>query len=194
MGIVDSAAQVTVINEQLAFRAGLNVEAGVTVNLRTAEGNKMPSKMVKGVSLGIGEGVYEWTIYVAQIKDDFILGLDFLKHHRAVLDLDRGTVLLKNQLVKAQYCRNKEGQQYKVSRVCSTQSITVSPNSIQRVFCKFHGDLIGVICTDLESGRSGVMTPNMPTERKGKRRGSGDIDGNSGKPRLFKTGGHFGRY
>ena len=164
LGIVDSAAQVTVINEQVASRAGLCVEAGVRVNLRTADGNRMPSKMVEGVSLGIGEGVYEWPVYVAQIKDEFILGLDFLKHHRAVLDLDGGTVLLKNQHVKAQYCRNEEGQQYKVSRVYLTRSVTVLPNSIRRVFCKLDGDLRGVICIDSEKDQSGVLVPNMLTE------------------------------
>ena len=69
--IVDTAAQVTVVNSQVAQEAGLSLKGAEKVSLRgVGENSRLEALLVKGVRLFVGDKVYPWDIYVAAITED----------------------------------------------------------------------------------------------------------------------------
>ena len=66
-----------------------------------------PLPRVMGVGrqqhLGDGHGNYSMTMYVANITDNGILGLDYLKARKAVIDLSQGVFLVNDTIVKGKY-------------------------------------------------------------------------------------------
>ena len=55
------------------------------------------------VDLGDGHGNYSMTMYVANITDNCILGLDYLKARKAVIDLSQGVLVVNDTIVKGKY-------------------------------------------------------------------------------------------
>ena len=53
----------------------------------------MDGYLVQDVLLSLGGQSYHWDLYVAPIDDPFLLGLDFMKHHKV------DTLLSHNVLV-----------------------------------------------------------------------------------------------
>ena len=60
---------------------------------------------VDGVDVDLGDihGNYSMTMYVANITDNCILGLDYLKAHKAVIDLSQGVLVVNDTIVKEKY-------------------------------------------------------------------------------------------
>ena len=75
------------------------------------------------VVLGYGLGSYNMPMYVADINDDCILGLDYLKARGAVIDLGRGVLEVEVFLVTGKYKYAND-----------TSSSIYRPNSVTRVF------------------------------------------------------------
>lgn len=57
-----------------------------TIQLQGVEG-PVPAKLCRAVQIELADRVYPWDVYVAPIRDDFLLGLDFLRAHRCQLDI-----------------------------------------------------------------------------------------------------------
>ena len=54
---------------------------------------------MKEVSLGIGRKTYSWTVYIAAITDGLILGLDFIPHYKAIVNLQNSTLTLNGEVL-----------------------------------------------------------------------------------------------
>ena len=86
--VIDTAAQVSIISEELAEKITPPFQVKEKVILRGAEkSSNMIAKRIAGVPLSIGQHDYTWDLLIAPIADPFILGLDFLKSQRGVIDL-----------------------------------------------------------------------------------------------------------
>ena len=55
------------------------------------------------VDLGDGHGNYSMTMYVANITDSCILGSNYLKARKAVIDLSQGVLVVNDTIVKGKY-------------------------------------------------------------------------------------------
>ena len=55
------------------------------------------------VDLGYGIGSYSMPMYVVDINDDCILGVDYLKARGAVIDMGRGVLEVEGLLVTGKY-------------------------------------------------------------------------------------------
>ena len=55
------------------------------------------------LDLGDGHGNYNKTMYVADITDNCILGLDYLKARKTVTDLSQGVLVVNDSIVKEKY-------------------------------------------------------------------------------------------
>ena len=53
------------------------------------------------VDLGDGHGNYSMTMYMA--INNYILGLDYLKARKAVINLSQGVLVVNNTIVKGKY-------------------------------------------------------------------------------------------
>ena len=60
---------------------------------------------VDGVEVDLGDdhGNYSITMYVADITDNCILGLDYLKARKAVIGLSQGVLVVNGTIVKGKY-------------------------------------------------------------------------------------------
>ena len=62
------------------------------------------------VDLGDGNGIYSMTMYVADITDNCILGLDYLKACKVVIDLNQGVLVVNGTIVKGSISMHKVPQ------------------------------------------------------------------------------------
>ena len=76
--VVDTASQVCVISEALLERSGTSMRPKREALLIGAgRVSQMPSRVYEDVPLLIGAREFLWTVYVARINDEALLGLDF---------------------------------------------------------------------------------------------------------------------
>ena len=95
--VVDSGAQVSILSR--IFYDSLSCRPGPVESIRmkgVSASGIMIGCRVDGmdVDLGDGNGNYSMTIYVVDITDNCILGLDYLKAREAVIDLIQGVVVV----------------------------------------------------------------------------------------------------
>lgn len=92
--VVDTAAQVSVINLSLARELGLHVDDTQFIYLRGVVPNeRIPGYMIRDVPICLGK-TYFSDLYAADIADSILLGLDFLLKHKCIVDLKDNTLQL----------------------------------------------------------------------------------------------------
>ena len=131
--IIDTAAQVTVINSKLARQVGLDLSGAEKVTLRGVGVNsELEAFLVKGVRLVIGRKVYRWDVYVAHITDEFILGLDFLLANKCQVDLQSNVLHFMDATIPAILYRNGDTY-HAVRRVLVKKRVVIPPRSRAQV-------------------------------------------------------------
>ena len=85
------------------------------------------------VGLGYGTGIYSMPMYVADINDGCILGLDYMKTRGAVVDLGRDVLEVEGLLVTGKY-KYASDTSSSIYRVCLSKRVHLWPNSVTRVF------------------------------------------------------------
>ena len=96
--LVDSAAQVTVISEELYKSLKNKPKATEKVVLKTAKNDDgFNGQYIPKATLTFGTLTFTCSLYIGPITDPFILGLDFLLPVEGVIDLGRLTVTIKDQ-------------------------------------------------------------------------------------------------
>ena len=91
------------------------------------------------VDLGDGHGNYSMTMYVADITDNCILGLDYLKARQAVIDLSQGVLVVNDTIVKGKY-KYAEGTPVMTYKVRLVKDSHFFPNSISRATVRIKTD------------------------------------------------------
>ena len=82
MAVIDTAAQATVMSQRLAAKISPGLKYEARVNLKGPdEGATIPAKFCNRVEIQLGQHSYNWHLFVAPIRDDFILGLDFMVNY-----------------------------------------------------------------------------------------------------------------
>ncbi len=91
--VVDTAADVTIISDKVFAKLGYDAKVHKTVKMWAAgEGQVFDAKKLEPVPVTVGKNVLQWSIFVAPINDDMLLGIDILKALRAAIDLDDETL------------------------------------------------------------------------------------------------------
>ncbi len=135
--VVDTASQATLINEELFSELNLTCDEGQSISIRgVGQASKMKAKLVKEVTMQIGTQTLQNDLLVAPIVDKCILGLDFLKQNKALIDLDGNMLVLNNELIPASWKRNQAGEQISVCRVELHSKVKIPPHSVMVTQCK----------------------------------------------------------
>ena len=90
--VIDTAAQVTIISDKLyqSFKEKPAILSKVTLNTAGRD-LKMLGYKVGPVNIVIGSQTFaDNEVYVAPVEDKMLLGLDFLQHHQAVINMGNG--------------------------------------------------------------------------------------------------------
>ena len=104
--VVDSGARVSVLSRRFYDSLSCRPRPVETIRLKGASAyGVMVGCRVDGVEvdLGDGQGNYSMTIYVANITNNCILGLDYLKARKAVIYLSQGVLMVNDTIVKGKY-------------------------------------------------------------------------------------------
>ncbi|GFX75969.1 retrovirus-related Pol polyprotein from transposon 412 [Trichonephila clavipes] len=86
--IIDTGANVSIIRNDLAQKLKEKLIWTARVVLQTVTGEKIDIHGKLKVKIQFGDTTYQHAVYVADIADPFILGLDFLKEHGFTLDFN----------------------------------------------------------------------------------------------------------
>ncbi|GFT66320.1 hypothetical protein TNCV_3207971 [Trichonephila clavipes] len=88
--IIDTGANVSIIRNDLAQKLKVKlIWTPPRVVLQTVTGEKIDIHGKLKVKIQFGDTTYQHAVYVADIADPFILGLDFLKEHGFTLDFNK---------------------------------------------------------------------------------------------------------
>ena len=110
------------------------------------------------VDLGDGHGNYSMTMYVANITDNCILGLDYLKARKAVIDLDQGVLVVNDTIVKGKY-KYAEGTPVRTHKVRLVNDCHLFPNSVTRATVMIQTDNIHPVV--VQARKNGLyLVPN----------------------------------
>ena len=138
-GVIDTAAQVTIMNSQLREKLGLHRGThDDVVMLRNAEkGSMMEGVVWKHVGFQLGGRKYYWDIVEADISDALILGIDFLQQHGCKIDLGRNLLEMSDGEKVYASMRSQETWVYHVSRVLVAKKVSIKPLSVTYVEARF---------------------------------------------------------
>ena len=126
--VVDTGAEVTVMSENLFFRIPEERRPKLQEakrNLVVAEaGKRMKTLGVAEVSVTLGPSEFSWSIYVAPIGDNLLLGCDVIDEMNITINTKRG---LEVQGVWIECDVDRKSDQ--VARILLHDTVTIPPNS-----------------------------------------------------------------
>ena len=120
MAVIDTTAQVTLINRRLSQELGCQ-DLVERVQLQNAQMDSwMDGGIVQHFGFQWGRQKYFWDVVEADIGDDFIIGVDFLKSVKCKIDLEGNVLKLGNgDRVQAMMKKNGDGQEIHVGVVAA---------------------------------------------------------------------------
>ena len=140
--VVDSGAHVSVLSRRFYDSLSCRPKPVESIRLKGAlASGVMVDCRVDGVEvdLGDGHGNYSMTMYVANITDNCILGLDYLKARKAVIDLSQGLLVVNNIIVKGKY-KYAEDTPVRTNKVRLVNDCHLFLNSVTRATVRIQTD------------------------------------------------------
>lgn len=130
LGVVDTAAQVTVLKRSL-FEQIVPRPKTITTIVLKGIGNfsQMDARLVPNVCVTIGKSTIKWDVVVADIEDYLILGIDFLENQKAIINLTDYSIELRGEKVPSMVFSTIERQQNKVYRVKTARKTFIPPHT-----------------------------------------------------------------
>ena len=140
--VVDTAGQLTVLSCELYENLPHDKKPVLSEAILlkgAAKKGVIPAHLVKRVPIKIGPQNFYWDCCVAPISDAFILGLDFLQSHQAVVDLPRETLTLGQTEVpisiETKHSMGSPPCQEQV--VVNCRKIVLLPHTASLIWCDF---------------------------------------------------------
>ena len=132
--IIDTASEVTIISDELFNQFDVKPPIIKQVTFQTAGKDlKMNGFLVGPVNIELGKSLLKEWIYVAPIKDEMLLGVNFLKTNGVILDLLNDTLRVGEQELPLNF--GTISGPPKVAKVMLMQRQKISPNTVVHVPC-----------------------------------------------------------
>ena len=128
--VIDTGAEVTIISDKVYE----SLEAKPPVKKRTVmhgagRNMTMNTCIIGPVDLEIGAKTYTSDVYVAPMDDDMLLGLDFMRKNRVVLDCCKQQIMINSDIFQMSYGKNTEQHIPKIAKVTVPNKTVLPPNS-----------------------------------------------------------------
>lgn len=107
--VVDSGAQVSVMSTPMADLC-FPREKGVPTFINGIGNQLVSAHILQGVELKIGDKTYKADLYVADISDDLLLGIDFLKNLGVTINFATNEVTMDDQIIVASSVKTDQGK------------------------------------------------------------------------------------
>ncbi|GFT22330.1 retrovirus-related Pol polyprotein from transposon opus [Trichonephila clavipes] len=132
--IIDTGANVSIIRNDLAQKLKEKlIWTPPRVVLQTVTGEKIDIHGKLKVKIQFGDTTYQHAVYVADIADPFILGLDFLKEHGFTLDFNKNELRSIHEEVTIFKIKHRTESIRQSSNVCLQKFELALSNSPQRL-------------------------------------------------------------
>ena len=126
--VIDTGAEVTVMSQEKFLKIPENRRPQIYKaerNLVVAEADKkMQTSGMADVSCQIGPLDFIWSVYIAPIGDELLLGCDIIDEHDITINTKRG-LEIKGQWINCDVTRRSD----KVARVVLKEAVTIPANS-----------------------------------------------------------------
>ena len=116
-GVVDTAAQVTVVSSRLVESMGVKYSHGEKVVLKGIAKTLLSGTKIANFPIKIQEQMYLHDVYITDIDDPILIGLDFLTTYFCQIDLKTNSVTINGIVVKATLRRLEHGEEVLINRV-----------------------------------------------------------------------------
>ena len=126
--ILDTGAQKAVVNVKFADTL-LKEHEFQSASLIGVGNKEVPAKFYPRVEVNIGGVSYHGPMYTADMKDDMLLGIDFMTQFNMNIDFSRCEVKVEDQVIKARYVMGEKGEHVAVARVTLTGKVHVPAHS-----------------------------------------------------------------
>ncbi len=97
--LVDTGADATIMSEELAKEIGVNPGTCKVTLYNAEDGAEMQAVGGVTVTLSVAGSSWRWPVYVAPIRDNFLIGLDFLQEVDATIIAKQGDVVINGIIV-----------------------------------------------------------------------------------------------
>ncbi|GFY22526.1 retrovirus-related Pol polyprotein from transposon 17.6 [Trichonephila clavipes] len=125
--IIDTGANVSIIRNDLAQKLKEKlIWTPPRVVLQTVTGEKIDIHGKLKVKIKFGDTTYQHAVYVADIADPFILGLDFLKEHGFTLDFNKNELRSIHEEVTIFKIEHRTES---IRQVTANENITIPPRT-----------------------------------------------------------------
>ncbi|GFX77639.1 retrovirus-related Pol polyprotein from transposon 412 [Trichonephila clavipes] len=125
--IIDTGANVSIIRNDLAQKLKEKlIWTPPRVVLQTVTGEKIDIHGKLNVKIKFGDTTYQHAVYVADIADPFILGLDFLKEHGFTLDFNKNELRSIHEEVTIFKIEHRTES---IRQVTANENITIPPRT-----------------------------------------------------------------
>ncbi|GFS77432.1 retrovirus-related Pol polyprotein from transposon 412 [Trichonephila clavipes] len=125
--IIDTGANVSIIRNDLAQKLKEKlIWTPPRVVLQTVTGEKIDIHGKLKVKIQFGDTTYQHAVYVADIADPFILGLDFLKEHGFTLDFNKNELRSIHEEVTIFKIEHRTES---IRQVTANENITIPPRT-----------------------------------------------------------------
>ncbi len=139
--VIDTGAEVTVISKRVFD----NLPVGNRPTVERADhglvvaekDKKMGSHGMAKVTFSIGDKLYTWPMYIADIYDDLLLGADFLDYNDVMVSLRRG-LYMGNRWIQCMTDRKRNG----VNQVVTCDQVVIPAEHEMTLLGRIEGDYI----------------------------------------------------
>ena len=149
--LLDTGAEATIISEVVFNHVKSSLCKLQPQHKPVLGANNMPLDVLGEVeiTLQFGGVTAQHRVFVCRgLIQEILVGIDFLRAHRCVLNFDTGTVYTKNGPSKMVF-----GHLDKVCRITIAETVTLSPNMVAHIPCLVH-EAVGL------DGFEGVLEPS----------------------------------
>ncbi|CAC5414740.1 unnamed protein product [Mytilus coruscus] len=162
--VIDTAAQVTLMSEEFAKKLKPPVMFKGSLMLKGAgKDNSITARYTERVTVKVGKIDTKWKIIVAKINDQVILGLDFLKHLDAVIDLTDLSITIRGEKHLINEVKS-ENSSFKICRITLEETLIVPPNSTVRLPVKLAEEFENEVAIQPSKSLNGLIMPNILTK------------------------------
>ena len=163
--IVDTAAQISVINRKLANSLTPPLNIGKEVTLKGVGGNSwLKANYSHDANIEI-EGIqFKWPVIIADITDQVIIGLDFLSANNALIDLNAQSINIQGIQLKAEVLKAGE-RTISVARVLLKTNLRIPPHSSVHIKGKLDNTLQGGVMVQPSRSIKGLLSPYSRSNR-----------------------------
>ncbi|CAG2208013.1 unnamed protein product [Mytilus edulis] len=159
--VIDTAAQVTLMSEEFAKKLKPPVIFKGSLMLKGAgKDNSITARYTECVTVKVGKTDTKWKIIVAKINDQVILGLDFLKHLDAVIDLTDLSITIRGEKHFINEVKS-ENSSFKICRITLEETLIVPPNSTVRLPVKLADEFENEVAIQPSKSLNGLIMPNI---------------------------------